>query len=113
MPPAGPDHLHVVTVPRSPAAPDELWRRFAEACALTDVAVDLDLPRVNESLGAVGAELLRRFNERLRPPLVGSAERARWLRDLLAHRVIADESADADAVTIGHAHFDGLINSSF
>ncbi|GAA4808914.1 DUF6752 domain-containing protein [Nocardioides caeni] len=101
-PPAGPDHLHLVTVPRSPAAPDELWRRFADACGLSGIPVDLELPRVNESLGAVGAELLRRFNERLRPPLVGSAERARWLRDLMAHQIIAQRDDVPLAMTDEH-----------
>ncbi|WP_161605415.1 DUF6752 domain-containing protein [Pimelobacter simplex] len=93
------DHVHVVTVPRSPADPTELWRRFAAACGLTDVPVDLDLPRVNESLGAVGAELLRRVNERLGAPLDNSREKARWLRDTLAHRVIAPRRDEPLAMT--------------
>jgi hypothetical protein len=83
------DRVHIVTVPRSGGDPTELWRRFAEACRIDGVDVDLDLPRVNESLGAVGAELLRRVNERLGPPLDSSREKARWLRDTLAHQVIA------------------------
>ena len=93
------DHVHVVTVPRSPADPTELWRRFAAACGLADVPVDLDLPRVNESLGAVGAELLRRVNERLGAPLDNSREKARWLRDTLAHRVIARRRDEPLAMT--------------
>lgn len=83
------DHLHVVTVPRGRADETLLWRRFAEACSLPEVALDLDTTRANESLGAVEAELLRRANAHLRPPLEGSRERAVWLRDLLAHRVLA------------------------
>ena len=93
------DHVHVVTVPRSPADPTELWRRFAAACGIADVRVDLDLPRVNESLGAVGAELLRRINTRLAAPLDNGREKARWLRDTLAHRVIAVRADEPLAMT--------------
>ncbi|UUW87072.1 DUF6752 domain-containing protein [Pimelobacter simplex] len=93
------DHVHVVTVPRSPADPTELWRRFGAACGIADAPVDLDLPRVNESLGAVGAELLRRVNERLGAPLDNSREKARWLRDTLAHRVIAPRQDQPLAMT--------------
>lgn len=93
------DHVHVVTVPRSGADPTELWRRFAAACGMPDVSVDLDLPRVNESLGAVGAELLRRVNGHLGAPLDTSREKARWLRDTLAHRVIAQRGDEPLAMT--------------
>lgn len=93
------DHVHIVTVPRSPADPAELWRRFAEACGIGEVGVDLDLPRVNESLGATGAELLRRVNQHLRSPLDSSRERARWWRDTLAHQVIAQRDDEPLAIT--------------
>ncbi|THJ05295.1 hypothetical protein E7Z54_07340, partial [Nocardioides sp.] len=66
------DHVHLVTVPRSAADPSELWRRFAGACGVGEVAIDVQVPRVNESLGAVGAELLRRVNHHLRPPLAAA-----------------------------------------
>ncbi|WP_205471175.1 DUF6752 domain-containing protein [Nocardioides sp. SYSU D00038] len=89
-----PDHVHVVTVPRSRDDRAELWRRFARACGIEDVAVDLDLPRVNESLGVVEAELLRRVNALLRPPLEGDRELALWLRDTLAHGVLAGISRE-------------------
>ncbi len=95
------DRVHVVTLPRSGADPAELWRRFAGACGIADVAVDLDVPRVNESLGAVGAELLRRVNETLGAPLDNSREKARWLRDTLAHGVIAQRRDEPLAMTDG------------
>lgn len=93
------DRVHVVTVPRSAGDPTELWRRFAEACGIDGIDVDLALPRVNESLGAVGAELLRRVNSRLGAPLDTSRERARWLRDTLAHRVIAQRDDEPLGMT--------------
>jgi hypothetical protein len=57
---------HVVTVPRPGAAPTLLWERFATAAGLDPSRYDTDLPRVNESLGAASAELLRRLNPTLR-----------------------------------------------
>jgi hypothetical protein len=83
-----PDRVHVVTVPRDGAA-TELWHRFARACGLDHVLVDLHVPQVNESLGVVAAELLRRVNERLPDELGSNREQARWLRDVLAHQVLA------------------------
>ncbi|MGC4111229.1 MAG: hypothetical protein QM747_12555 [Nocardioides sp.] len=84
-----PERVHVVTAPRPEAGPSELWKRFADACGLGAVPVDLDLPRVNESVGLVQAELLRRVNGRLRHEIRGSRERSVWIRDLLAQEVLA------------------------
>lgn len=84
-----PDRVHVVTAPRPDAGPAALWDRFAEACGLTDIPVDVAVPRVNESLGVVQAELLRRVNADLRKHIAGSRERSVWIRDLLAQGVLA------------------------
>ena len=80
------DRVHVVTVPRG-HAPGELWRRFAEACAIEE---DVEFPaeRANASLGAGAAELLRRVNEHAADVLTTNREQARWLRDLLAHEIL-------------------------
>jgi hypothetical protein len=84
-----PDHVHVVTAPPRDAGPAELWTRFADACGLGTVHVDLDVPRANESVGLVQAELLRRVNVQLRPEISGSRQRSVWIRDLLAQQVLA------------------------
>jgi hypothetical protein len=84
-----PDHVHVVTAPRPDAGPTELWRRFADACDLASVQVDSAVPRANESVGVVQAELLRRVNGQLRQEFTGSRERSVWIRDLLAQEVLA------------------------
>lgn len=96
-----PDHVHVVTVPRERRDPDELWRRFAAACDLTGTTDELDLGvgAVNESLGVSAAELLRRVNERIGPPITGSREQARWLRDTLANGVLAGLGSEPIRVT--------------
>ncbi|WP_435743047.1 DUF6752 domain-containing protein [Nocardioides sp. SYSU DS0663] len=86
LPPA---RVHVVTVPTTPGDEHELWRRFAAACGIEAPGLRLDLERVNESMGLVSAELLRRVNEKVREPITGNREQALWLRDTLAHGVLA------------------------
>lgn len=82
------EHVHIVTVPRAAAEPTELWQRFARACGIDVPGLDLTTTRVNESLGAPAAELLRRVNTQLGEPFTNNAEHARWLRDVLAHQVL-------------------------
>jgi hypothetical protein len=70
-----PERLHVITVPPSGSAPDLLVSRFASV-----VGFDLDdVPKRdlwgNENIGAVGAELMRRLNERLDGRLSGRVYR--------------------------------------
>ncbi|MGZ8744008.1 MAG: DUF6752 domain-containing protein [Nocardioides sp.] len=84
-----PDRVHLVTAPRSGAPRRELWDRFAKACSLQDVTIDLDIPPANESLGVKAAEVLRRVNEQDLGPITGAREQSRWLRDTLAHTVLA------------------------
>ncbi|MEJ7628895.1 MAG: hypothetical protein WKF54_04820 [Nocardioidaceae bacterium] len=55
----------VVTVPRSGADRGELWRRFASATGLPDVAYLPSPDAANSSLGVAEAELLRRLNPKL------------------------------------------------
>ena len=88
-----PERVHIVTVPRDATAGSgmpELWHRFATACGLDVPGLVLDVGRVNQSLGVVAAELLRRVNEKIRDPITGNREQARWLRDTLAHGILAD-----------------------
>ncbi len=94
-----PDHVHVVTVPRRPAPAELLWDRFARACDLAVPGLDLQPPRGNESLGVAAAALLRRVNEHVGDPVTGSREQATWLRDVLAHRVLAGLDAEPIGVT--------------
>jgi hypothetical protein len=95
-----PDHVHVVTAPRSGSAgKDELWHRFAAACGLDVPALDLDLERVNESMGVVAAELLRRVNEKVTAPIDTNREHALWLRDTLAHGVLSTLGSEPIGIT--------------
>lgn len=84
------ERVHIVVAPRGGgAAPTTLWDRFAEACSLEDVRLDLDVRPANESLGVRAAEVLRRVNEHDHGPIQGAREQSRWLRDTLAHAVLA------------------------
>jgi hypothetical protein len=82
------ERLHMVTMPRG-GRPEELWRRFAEACEISDVDVEFPDGLENTSLGAAAAEVLRRVNEVSGPPISDGREQARWLRDTLAHEILA------------------------
>ncbi|MDN4162234.1 DUF6752 domain-containing protein [Nocardioides abyssi] len=84
-----PERVHVVTVPSTPGDEHELWRRFAAACSIDPPGLRLDVERVNESLGLPAAELLRRVNGAVREPITGNREQALWLRDTLAHGILA------------------------
>lgn len=83
-----PERVHIVTLPKHGAPPDELWRRFARACALDHLELDLDVPRVNESLAPATAEVLRRVNEALDGRISAPGEVSRWVRDELANHVL-------------------------
>ena len=94
-----PDRVHIVTAPRRGAAPRELWDRFAGACGLTGVDVDLELGPANESLGVKAAEVLRRVNEHDLGEIKGAREQSKWLRDTLAHGVLADLDDEPMGIT--------------
>jgi hypothetical protein len=94
-----PERVHIVTVPRRGAAPDELWRRFAAACDIDVPGLDLSDPTPNESLGAPAAELLRRVNGHLEEPFTNNREHARWLRDVLAHQVLVPLGGESLGIT--------------
>lgn len=94
-----PERVHIVTVPRRGAAPDELWRRFAAACGIDAPGLDLTVTTTNESLGPAAAEVLRRVNEHVGDTITGNRQQARWLRDTLAHKVLVPLGGGSLGVT--------------
>lgn len=60
----GKDRFTVLTVPQRGAAPDLLWRRFAEVLDVEADGVDLDV-LANPSIGLATAQVLRALNERI------------------------------------------------
>lgn len=57
-----PSRIHVVTVPPAGSAPDLLLERFCSVLDVDPQRLATDVPRANESLGIVQAELMRRVN---------------------------------------------------
>lgn len=84
-----PERVHLLTVPRSGSAPDELWRRFAGIIGIDPDSCDLTVARPNASLGVVEAELLRRVNAHIAKPIRGAQETSRWIRGNLVQLVLS------------------------
>lgn len=59
------ERMHVITVPAPGAAPSLLWHRLCQVLGLDADQYDIDVPRINESLGLAEAELVRHINIRL------------------------------------------------
>jgi hypothetical protein len=59
------ERMHVITVPPPGADASMLWRRFCEVVGLDEARYNIEVPRINESLGLAEAELVRRINIRL------------------------------------------------
>ena len=106
-----PERVHVITVPGSGAAPDELWRRF---CSV--LGVDPDVFRgaeraANTSMGVAGTEFIRQLPEFVGdgPPITPEF-RHPLIKILLAQKIIAQH----DDVPIGlqAAHRDWFIEKS-
>ncbi|WP_162794335.1 DUF6752 domain-containing protein [Nocardioides houyundeii] len=97
------DQVHVITVPSHSRDSSELWRRFAQACGLSETSgLDLAVTRVNESLGLVEAELLRRVNKALDGRVQAGRQRSLWIRDVLAHQVLAGIGHEPIGLTPEH-----------
>lgn len=88
-----PERTHVVVVPRGRRDPSLLWDHFAAACRIPVTGLDLSLPPLNESLAPAEAEVQRRVNALVAADVKGAREHAVWLRDTLAHGVLAQQGA--------------------
>jgi hypothetical protein len=88
------EHVHVVTVPGTGGNPAELWQRFASVVGADADSCVAPPSGANTSLGLVEAELLRRVGEQLDGVVTERGDRARWIRDLLANKVLAAGSRE-------------------
>ena len=96
-----PDHVHVVTVPRQRGDADELWHRFAAACDLT-ATTGRPRPGSGRRQRVAGSDRGRAAAARQRadrPPIEGNREQAKWLRDTLAHGVLARLGSEPIQIT--------------
>jgi hypothetical protein len=85
-----PEKVHVVVAPPSGAAPDLLWRRFAEAAGFDGTAFDPTRTEeaANQTLGSVQVALLRKVNEAL-DGRVKQPHYARVVKRQFAQRTLA------------------------
>jgi hypothetical protein len=83
------ERVHVLTVPPAAPSPGLLWERFCSIVRLQPGAYDAEVPRVNTSLGAAEAEVLRRVNQgvagRIDGPTYSRLVKFMLARDVLEH----------------------------
>jgi hypothetical protein len=77
------DRIHVLPMLPGGADPSELLTRFLDVMGYADVAMTMPEDRVNEGLGLVEAELLRRTTP-LMADFRSAADRGNWIRGYLA-----------------------------
>lgn len=98
-----PERIHVITVPPPGGPRHLLWQRWCEVLELDDAQFDLDSTRVNESLGAPQAALLRQVKPHLTGPLLEGPVRHRWVRQYFGHEVLVPQRGDRFGVRPEHA----------
>lgn len=79
----GDDRLSLVTVPQKGAAPDLLWRRFAEAVGFDPEGFGLDV-RANKAIGLATAQVLLRLNQEY---AARDGEMPRYYDEYVKHRL--------------------------
>lgn len=101
---AGIENVVLVTVPRSGAPGDELWRRFSEAVGIDASRYDAEpSAKSNISLSYAETEMLREVNMRVRKPL-NSLEYRVLVNKYLANRLLRkppDSASEPDRPTLG------------
>src|SRR4029077_5278796 len=77
------EHIHVLPMVPGGSDPTELLRRFLAVLGCAETAVEMPEERVNEGLGVVEAELLRRVTP-LMTDFRSAGDRGNWIRGYLA-----------------------------
>lgn len=89
-----PGRVHLVTVPRSGADPELLWRRFCRALAIEPDWAPVVPRRSNASMGIPETQLLRLLNRRLRRRLADHDHRHRHVvKDVIAQQSLAQRDS--------------------
>lgn len=81
------ERIHLVTLPTSGAAPDELWNRFAGLFSPRPQVFDTSTVKANPGLGPAEAELLRQVNAELGGRLRKKAHSA-MVKNLLTDHLV-------------------------
>lgn len=96
-----PDHVHVVTVPRSTTDPLLLWKRFAGVIGVQPSVCWRVPDHSNPSLGYPSAELMRRIYAELGP--VRMSESGPLLKHYLAKEVLAPRAREEAPICLDRA----------
>jgi hypothetical protein len=107
------ERIHVVTVPPAGAEPAELLRRFSSVLSVDPATLRTDVTRANESLGHVGAELLRRVNERIDDELKTRALFGQVGKRYFALEVIGSDSGRRIAVPEEYAEWCRAVSEKY
>nr|MCU0296220.1 hypothetical protein [Candidatus Nanopelagicales bacterium] len=107
----GMDHIQVVTVPASGADPDELWRRFCQACEL-DATNSRPGEKSHESLGAVSAELMRRLNARPAVAEMSIRTYQKSVSDALTRKVLGHRRSVEPGLSLPEVHAEWAVRES-
>jgi hypothetical protein len=85
-----PDHIHVVTVPRTGGAPEVLWQRFCTVFGIDPAWAPSESERVNPSMGIPETALIRRLNRRLGEKGLTEYHHMTLVREILVHQNLAN-----------------------
>jgi hypothetical protein len=107
VPRLSPGALTVVTVPRRPTHPDELWHRFAGVLGVDPGVAKRPARMVNPSLGYASSELLRRVNRKLDGVTVSEYNETVKLR--VALTVLAERARLEDRARLSRQGYDRAI----
>ncbi len=88
---APPERTHIVTVPPAGTPPEVLLERFCSVIGVDPAKLDREVPRANESLGLVQAELLRRVNVALDDRLSRREDYRETAKMYLSRRLLASQ----------------------
>lgn len=95
-PAVSPEDVHILPMPGPDEPRDQHWRNFASVLGLT---ADYPMPEeaVNQSLGVVQVELLRRVNPHL-DSFKSAFDRGHWIRKHLAEGHLADQRSERPGI---------------
>ena len=89
-----PEHVHVVTVPRSGSDPELLWKRFCQVLGVDPVWAPVEPRRSNASMGIAETQLLRLLNRRLRRAIPDRDHRHRHVvKNVIGQQALARRSS--------------------
>ena len=96
------EQVRVVTVPASGGDPDELWRRFGQACDLGGSARPGEMS--HESLGAASAEVMRRLNSMPVIADLSLVDYKRTVNHALSRHSLASHRGDEPGLVLPERH---------